>query len=267
LNNVSIVKEDSMGKRRIIKAVALWVGSMLLIYGGFLFTREQVAKDLRRPECWEPTADPWFTAEVTVQPVRLPEGVTITVETSTHGPMPYYSIQMRNSSPVPAYSLQPKSELIGRTIQPPSMALPPLMAINEKVINNTVYVWNTRTQAWQEDPRGDMVVVGFYQPELHPSDDRPPDIAVPAPVVAPFVFLYDQQLITLPTTLTYSLNTQYDPHQAASNPRNLPLCSSLADQNLGGGYGLLLVYLCFWLLGMAAFVSGVNSIVRQLQQL
>ena len=100
-----------MGRRRIIKAVVLWLGSMLLIYSGFLFTREQVAKDLRRPECWEPTA------EVTVQPVRL------------------------------------------------------------------------------------------------------------------------------------------------------PLCSSLADQNLGGGYRLLFVYLCFWMLEMGAFVIGVTSLIRQLQQL
>jgi hypothetical protein len=129
---------------------------------------------------------------------------------------------------------------------PPPIPIPPTLEVGLKIAENTVYGWNVSARAWQAYSGQDQATIGTYTAAVHFADGRPAAVDVPAPETQPIRFIFDDQLVTLPTTLTYALNPNYDPHYSTSNPDGLPLCSEMPDQRLGLGYMIMFIHLFFW---------------------
>jgi hypothetical protein len=204
--------------------------------------------------CWDGLGDAWFTAEVATAPLDLPAGVAMNVLPARSGAQQIYEIRVRNASARPLYTLNRRSN--PSFAAPPPIPLPPTLEVGLKTAENTVYAWDVSSRDWRAYSRQDQVTIGSYTADVRFADGRPAAVAVPAPTTQSIRFIFDDQLVTVPTTLTYALNPNYDPHYSASNPDGLPLCSQLPDQRLGLGYLILFIHLFSWALLLLIVVAA-----------
>jgi hypothetical protein len=160
------------------------------------------------------------------------------------GAQQVYEIRVRNASAQPLFTLNQRSER--SFAAPPPIPLPPTLEVGLKTAENTVYGWDLSARAWRAYTDEDQATIGTYTADVRFADGRPAAVVVPAPETKPIRFIFDDHLVTVPTTLTYALNPNYDPHYSTSNPDGLPLCSEMPDQRLGLGYMILFIHLFFW---------------------
>ena len=230
-----------MVDRQVLRArwiVAVSIVLVLALYQGAIAWSEP------ETECWVDLGDAWFTAEVAIAPLDLPAGVNLDVSAARDRSEQIHKIYVRNVSARPLYTLyEDKGPSFAA---PPPIPLPPTLKIGSKIVENTVYRWDISTKSWYVYIGGDQGVIGSYTADVRFADNRPAAVVVPAPETKPIRFIFDDQLVTVPTTLTYALNPNYNPDYSTSNPDGLPLCSEMPDQRLGLGYMILFIHLFSW---------------------
>jgi uncharacterized protein YjbI with pentapeptide repeats len=150
--------------------------------------------------CSGPPGPPsWFRPQYTVDDVPLPPGITIKdgpsgVEIANHSATPVYTLLVDKYDPKIPYPTEP--------------IVPVGMYAETKVIRDQQFTFDGET--WVQGSRSLQFTPQFVD-HTRSGNDRPRDVVLPEPQHSRFAFLYDDRVIVVPVTLSYTLNESYDP--------------------------------------------------------
>lgn len=217
-----------------------------------------------------PQPDPWFTHVITpVGGAALPPGVSLrVVEPSTEMTFPVDDsarsvIQIRNDSAIPLYILVEAAEFqeqmgyssISWPVNEPA-GLPGHLRTYLKLQSGQSYRWPYNCEVvrcdqvdWEERsvpsiPIADGLwgVSKGYEDRVIRENDRPADVAVPAPQSGVLSMLYDTEMIQVPFVVRYQLNESYDPSAGSEGCPNI-LVAGLVLTGLVAGLIAAMSYL------------------------
>ena len=245
-------------------------GALCLVFVIVMYLLMQKAGE--RKECFSGTTlgDSWFMPYMGVATDHSDE--IFLVQASNENAQP--SVVVTNPSNEPLYSLEkiPGLPAARQKVWTDALGIPipREIDVNAKVISNTVLypsTYGTSEVRWTLAQYKQGLVLSaehLFEDQNRRENDRPANIALPQPQSHDLLLLYDGRFISVTTTLTYSLNTSYNPKQAQPNPRNLPDCSSLGDVNFAP---LAYLFSAIWCVGLYVgvfvlflFVVGVRKI-------
>ena len=154
--------------------------------------------------CEPEPPDWWFDEEFTTEPNALPPGVSVSSAVTWERA----ELTISNKVATPVYFLAPVGDE-GAPDTSLSVALPPDMGIAQKVSAGA-------TETLQIEDAFRLAPALKDQNERY--TERPADVAVPAPQTADLTLVYDDRLLTVPLTLTYKLNPDYDLAKLTEDP-------------------------------------------------
>jgi hypothetical protein len=179
---------------------------------------------------------PWFTEHLQLGSLDLPRGVSVELATPPHSRLSTKSIVVRNSSSINLYVVgthgigDPNYEDI-------SVKLAPGVGPLNKIVDGQAYKWNLRFDgskssdyfAWKGEDNykqsdavwleinldnritSDEGTVLVLKPLNRYGGQRPPDVDIPDPQAALLSIIYGTQELSIPLTISYSLNNDYQP--------------------------------------------------------
>jgi hypothetical protein len=204
--------------------------------------------------CNRPWPDYWFTEVMTVNQQHLPQGVRLDV-VNPNQTTEY--IQITNSSSTPLYIIAKPYLQVNHQFEPMPIAYPPHTGPLHKVVANQVFTWKSvedvkqqgRHWQWEKESRSptDTILLSIVlesltvsggtvvnlAPRNQSGDNRPANPPLPPDQQIQIPLVYGSQPISIPVTISYDLNTAYDPH---SLHKSNNACKNILSQStLVGG--------------------------------
>lgn len=231
--------------------------------------------------------DSWFTSNIKLDSSDLPYGVSVTQETTPHnsytediyGPL----TRVKNSSTTPLYILSgtirstPAPSQVSPKDQPADTSKPvtTFKLVSDRVyftylartvenVANPNFIWQESTENSLLLPWYDIADYSGGKLEVVKKDGRPSNVAVPANQNFSLNAVYGTTSIRLPGTVTYEMNSNYNPKSHANDPcsrhlrklsdemefnRKYPVVASIANSFRNVSV-LLLIVLPFVFLGV-----------------
>jgi hypothetical protein len=206
---------------------------------------------------------PWFTEQVQLGTMDLPGGVSVEWLTPPHERLSTKAIVVRNTSSTVLYIVGTHF-VANPTYEDISVKLAPGVGPLNKIVDGQAYKWDDRFDAskssdhfsWEGEEnykQSDSVwlYIGLYNQitsdegtvvDLKPLNkyggQRPPDVAIPDPQDALLPLIYGAQELSIPLTISYSLNKDYQPDESGYFPDELYLspeilCLSIVSMIFG----------------------------------
>ncbi len=171
--------------------------------------------------------DPWFSEALLLGETELPDGVEIVAVRDDDRPPD--ELQITNSSPVPLYILG--ETFFDDEIEPLPVELPPDIAPVYKIVSDRAFSWDyvfedeaPADKGWVEEHEPARVVAdtgAIYSWHGEPImglnfrnqswEVRPAEVVFPAPQETELHLVYGKERLTVPLTVLYILNPDYDP--------------------------------------------------------
>ena len=171
---------------------------------------------------FEPSMDYWFTEILTVSDAELPAGVTVRVSDPTTQPRGSLILQNQTETLLFVLSLNYKNVLIMQTPDP-----------NWKARVNVAHEVASYLVAPTKPATLNMEALSDLDPSLvdqNVSSIEPPptDMTIPSPQASELLLVYGEQVLQVPFTISYALNTNYD-NGIEANTQRMANAQSTAD--------------------------------------
>jgi hypothetical protein len=176
---------------------------------------------------------PWFNEHVELKPFELPPRVSISVVKNKDTKVPQEYLVIKNDSSTVLYIVE--KPFTAMEFDELSTGLPEGTGLLHKIVNGQAYEWDSEWDessssyyyAWfpAEYGRENSIWVYVYGNQIESGDgliakleprnqfdgDRPENVEIPEPQDAILPILYGDEEITIPITVSYTLNPDYRP--------------------------------------------------------
>ena len=174
----------------------------------------------------------WYRATATLHLPPLPLGVTIEEYSEEVSYGTINIVQINNTTTIPLYVIgnfvtgETTFEAIGHTFSD-------RRGPTQKVVDGVVWTWDPprdtgeRTWTWQPTESAVDLIIGdsaigthggyaaSYRHGNSIGDNRPATVPIPLPEQVEIALVYGTDLLIISVDITYSLNSDYDPHAEA----------------------------------------------------